>query len=79
MKHLPYETWVFEDGPLSLGDAEELQNHLEICEHCSGLAAAMSEVTYHLTSAPTIAPAPGFTARWRARLETKRAKAGGML
>jgi anti-sigma factor RsiW len=76
MKHLPYEAWVFEDGPLSPGDAEELQIHLERCEHCSGLAAAMNEVTHHLTSAPTMAPAPGFTARWRARLETKRAKAG---
>lgn len=76
MKHLPYEAWVFEDGPLSPRDAEELQSHLEKCEHCSGLAAAMGEVTHHLTSAPTVAPAPGFTARWRARLDAKRAKVG---
>jgi anti-sigma factor RsiW len=76
MKHLPFETWLFEDDPLSPGNALELQDHLETCEHCSELAAAWGEVTYQLNTAQALAPAPGFTARWRALLKTQRVEKG---
>jgi hypothetical protein len=74
MNHQPFEDWLFDDPVRSgreLGRAEQaaLHEHLDGCEHCRQLSIASDSVDAQLRAAPSIGPAPGFTARWQARLE----------
>jgi hypothetical protein len=68
MKHQPFESWLYERETLSQDQTRDLKNHLEICERCSTLATAWMDIEGQLFSASLIAPAPGFSQRWRARL-----------
>lgn len=68
MKHQPFESWLYEREMLSQDQARDLKDHLEICERCSTLATAWMDIEGQLFSASLIAPAPGFSQRWRARL-----------
>jgi len=76
MKHLPYDTWLFEGEALSPDQDRALAEHLESCEHCRTLAAAWSAVEGQLLSTSQIEPAPGFTQRWRASLADDRHQVG---
>ena len=76
MKHLPYDTWLFEGEALSPDRYRALAEHLEFCEHCRTLAAAWSAVEGQLISTSQIEPAPGFTQRWRASLADDRHRVG---
>jgi hypothetical protein len=72
MKHQPFETWIYERETLSQDQTRNLENHLEICERCSALATSWMDVEDQLFSASLIAPAPGFSRRWRSRLVDHR-------
>jgi anti-sigma factor RsiW len=72
MKHQPYESWLFEQESLSQDQSRELEDHLEICDSCHALATAWKDIEGKLLSASPVAPAPGFTQRWRSRLADHR-------
>ena len=69
MNHLPFETWLLNEQPLSSDQQRDLHLHLRECEHCTALA----EVNLSLRSVKMAAPMPGFTARFQKRLEAQRA------
>lgn len=68
MDHRYFEDWLLSDRPLNAEQRRELQLHLRNCAHC----AMQAEVNLALRASRPIAPAPGFTVRWQARLTTRR-------
>ncbi len=77
MTHQPYLNWMMvdpdqPDEALRPEQAVALQQHLESCLECSRLALAWQAVERELKQPEQVAPASGFSARWRARLDTER-------
>jgi hypothetical protein len=72
MSHQPFETWIFTQEDLTPEQAQELQEHLQECDQCYGLAAAWRHVEPLIVIPPMVAPEPGFVARWQLRLEKER-------
>jgi len=72
MNHQQFEEWLFSDQTLTPQEEAVLQDHLEGCESCRLLAASWREVERDLREAPFEAPVPGFTLRWRRRLEAQQ-------
>lgn len=72
MKHQPFEDLLFSEEPLTTQEKAALQEHLQECMSCRLLAAGWQEVEDQLHRAPQLAPEPGFTLRWQARLEADR-------
>lgn len=72
MSHQPFEFWIFMQEDLPPEQTDALQEHLQSCEHCYGLAAAWRQVEPLVSNAQMIAPAPGFVERWELRLEKER-------
>ena len=68
MNHQPFETWLLDDQPLSSDQKRELESHLRSCTHCGALA----ETGLALHARRMASPAPGFSDRFRARLEAQR-------
>lgn len=64
MNHQPFEDWLLADERLTPQQERELQGHLRGCGACSGIAA--SNLALH--SRRMVAPAPGFSGRFRPRL-----------
>ena len=72
MSHSPYDSWLFSDEPLQAREAEELRHHLASCRHCRALQTAWGEARLDLMRLPAVAPSPGFSGRWEARLSFDR-------
>ena len=72
MKHQPFESWLYERETLSRDQARDLENHLENCDSCRTLATAWMDIEGRLLSTSLVAPAPGFSQRWLARLSDHR-------
>jgi len=72
MNHQPYETWLFSQEELEVEQLKELKVHLHLCEQCDALATAFAEAEGQLCSGDLIAPAPGFTNRWRERIQQRK-------
>jgi anti-sigma factor RsiW len=70
--HQPFEDWLLSGQVLGPEASLELQGHLEGCEECQRLSAALGDVQQLLRAAPEHTPAPGFTSRWQARLAQER-------
>jgi predicted anti-sigma-YlaC factor YlaD len=70
MNHRPFEDWLLNGEPLSPTQTRDLYNHLAGCPDCS----ALMEVNAALNLAQLAKPAPGFGARFGARLEAQRAR-----
>ncbi|MCJ7433051.1 MAG: hypothetical protein MUO77_06145 [Anaerolineales bacterium] len=64
MNHQPFETWLLEEKTVSPEQKRMLQSHMKICKYCT----ALYETGVALYSKPMVAPAPGFTARFKKRL-----------
>lgn len=80
MIHQPYEDWLLanparSEVALSTEQTAALRDHLAACEACRQLANAVSVVESHMQRASVLAPEPGFSGRWQARLEAERARA----
>ena len=75
MGHQRFENWLLTEEPLKPEQQIELQTHLEACLICRTLSDSWQSVAQHLSATTLVDPAPGFTARWEARLETARALA----
>jgi predicted anti-sigma-YlaC factor YlaD len=74
MNHQKYEQLLFEQENLSSEKREQLDAHLRECSRCALLSDRLSAVENILRSAPSVAPAPGFAARFQMRLEKARQK-----
>ena len=70
MNHRPFEDWILDEQPLKPEQKRDLQAHLLECSHCT----ALSEVSLELRSVKVAAPAPGFTARFEARLNSQKVR-----
>ena len=74
MNHQPFESWLLSEEALEQEQERALQAHLMQCERCANLDASWVEVHQLFETAPRIAPAVGFTARWEDRLVLERKK-----
>ncbi len=74
MNHIPYEDWLLSEEELDPAQQAELKEHLAGCESCRKLAQAWQSVAVTIQKAPEMAPAPGFTNRWRERLIEEKVK-----
>jgi hypothetical protein len=77
MIHQPYEDWLLANPArsyetLSAVQAAALRDHLAGCKTCRQLADALGVVESRMQRVPLLAPEPGFTGRWQARLEAGR-------
>lgn len=68
MNHSPFEDWLLNETPVTLDQQRELEIHLRSCSYCSALA----ETGKMLHTAKVVAPAPGFTARFQAKLAERK-------
>ncbi len=74
MNHQPFETWLLSEETLSPEQARTLREHLYTCEACQCLERSWAGVQQIFEKTAPAAPAPGFTARWQARLSVERRK-----
>ena len=74
MNHQIYEEWALMPEYLSPEEQKALEQHQKECESCRKLAENWAAVESILISAPPAVPEPGFTARFAASLESRKAK-----
>lgn len=72
MSHQPFETWIFAGEPLGRDEQQALHTHLDGCGQCRALADAWQQVQPLMLHAQPVAPAPGFSLRFEARLARER-------
>jgi len=76
MNHRIYEDWLFtsQDDPQALTPEQDnaLHEHIQDCESCRSLAIAWEQVENELLNEAMLAPEPGFSLRWQARLQADR-------
>jgi hypothetical protein len=72
MSHQPFENWILTDSALSTQEQLALRAHIDSCENCTRLSTAWRSVERHLHQPVSMEPAPGFTGRWKLRLEAER-------
>ena len=68
MNHQPYKTWILLQPDLSEEQQTQLEDHLQHCQTCRGLAEAQLEVSQLFQDVPTPSPQPGFSERWKLRI-----------
>ena len=69
MKHQPFENWLLFEEPLTPDQAQALDGHLQVCEHCQVLRQAWGGVAGLFRESPDLEPVSGFADRWQARLK----------
>jgi hypothetical protein len=74
MNHQPFESWLLSEEALEEDQDRALREHLKGCERCANLDASWNDVHQLFETAPRMAPAAGFTARWKGRLAVERRK-----
>jgi predicted anti-sigma-YlaC factor YlaD len=72
MNHQPFETWVLSGETLDADQHRQLEQHLGSCAHCRQLSAAWQSLLPMIYAVEPVAPTPGFTRRWQARLEREQ-------
>jgi predicted anti-sigma-YlaC factor YlaD len=72
MNHQPFEKWLLADEPPEGEQAIEIKEHLQDCQRCRSLEANWNDVHQMITISGQIAPAPGFTTRFEARLQAQQ-------
>ncbi len=68
MNHQPFEDWLLNDKPMTQQEKHELDMHIRTCAYC----AALAETGIELKSVKKVAPKPGFTDRFQARLAERK-------
>ncbi len=71
MNHQPFERWILMEKDLNKKEKFSLQDHLESCAECRELLQTQREISRLFRSSPSPTPQPGFTARWKSRLEQR--------
>ncbi len=74
MNHSPFEEWLLSGKDLPEDQKLALQAHIQTCPSCSRLAGGWSQVEGAMKRSQPVEPAPGFTHRFQASLEERRAK-----
>lgn len=74
MTHQPYENWLLIGDPLLPDEEKALRMHLADCTICQDLDAAWNGVEYRLKHAQVVAPAAGFTGRWKEKLAVEQVR-----
>ena len=76
MNHKPYREWMHAllDGDLAFSERRQLEEHLAACADCQTTWSSLSEVQRLFKAEPLLAPRPGFTGRFQARLRQRRAQ-----
>ncbi len=72
MGHQPFETWLLEEGELTVEQRRELAAHLMGCAECLELQNALTASTAFLHTSRPVSPATGFTQRWKDNLSRRR-------
>ncbi len=72
MNHQPYEDWLFIQDGLSPEEEKELAAHLHQCEACKTLSTSWTEIEGMFAMEATVEPQPGFSQRWKERLQVSR-------
>jgi anti-sigma factor RsiW len=74
--HKPYFEWMqlALDGELLATQQRELDAHLAECAECATRREALARVAAIFSGAPVVAPRPGFTGRFNARLKQRRSQ-----
>ena len=72
MNHQPYETWLFQDEPLSQEQNVALRAHLDQCQHCEKMSKAWKGLAWQLGRSEMLSPNTGFSQRWKLRLEAEK-------
>lgn len=71
MNHQPYRNMLLDDQALTPIEKEDLDQHLANCLQCAQLEKSLRALDHEFKSAPMVAPAPGFTARFQASLPAR--------
>ena len=66
------ESWLFNQDELTLDQKAARLDHLHDCESCRILSEAWRQLEEQLSKSQTVIPEPGFTSRWRERVEVDR-------
>ena len=74
MKHHPFETWIIMDPDLTIEERRELHSHLNDCARCQTLHRATHQVAHLFKTSAVPVPAPGFSDRWKTRMERIEAR-----
>jgi anti-sigma factor RsiW len=76
ISHKPYFEWMqlALDGELEPARRNELAEHVTECAECATRWEALARVEVLFANAPIVAPRPGFTARFNARLKHHRSQ-----
>ncbi len=69
MNHQQFENWILLDTDLTQNEQRALHQHLKDCSHCQALYQAIHQLDHLFTTTPEPAPAVGFSARWKDRIE----------
>jgi len=77
MNHQPYLDWIFYDDETvedqrTLQQQKEFEEHLQGCSYCRSISDAWRGTEGCLQSQTMISPSPGFSSRWKVRLEEDR-------
>lgn len=74
MKLSKFETWLYDNQPLSPEDELELRNAMVVSPDLREQAASWRTARVDLEKAEQVGPTTGFTYRWRARLVRHQAR-----
>lgn len=74
MSHQPFENWILDNETLPVEERRKLQAHLDACAQCQRLAKGWEAVRFDLHARPMVAPAPGFSQRWKSGTAERRAR-----
>ena len=72
MNHKPFEYWILNDAPISPKQQQALRNHLANCSQCQRLKIGWEKSKELILNNTSLSPAPGFTQRWKVRLEARK-------
>jgi hypothetical protein len=72
LTHQPFNEWLLADEPLTVEQAQQLQDHLRACEKCRKQQLAWMGVQHLMRATGQLSPAPGFAFRWQVRFATRR-------
>jgi hypothetical protein len=74
MNHTHFEELILDDIKLSPEQKKSLEAHLAECTQCQKIQTGWSGLRQEMRTAPPVNPAPGFTQRWKANSEVRRAQ-----
>lgn len=72
MNHQPYEDMLLDERELSIKEKDSLTQHLLECPQCAKLEKSLRVLDHEFRSTPVVAPAPGFSERWKTSLPERR-------